>query len=226
MLRNGEQLLLAVVIPVIVLVGGVDGAEHSTWSSRTRPVDAFTPGRPGAGGDVDGLHVAGDRDRVRATLRRDQAARLLAAAALRAPARQGRRAAGGRGLPGRRHLAVALALGWQPLASFAAAVLTVVARHGCLRGARALRGRGAAGGGHARGGQSRLPAAAGRRGRRAPGVGVRRLRRRRRAAALRALGEAMRAALWSGDWAWASLLVLGAWAVVGAALTARTFKWE
>ena len=28
MLRNGEQLLLAVVIPVIVLVGGVAGADH------------------------------------------------------------------------------------------------------------------------------------------------------------------------------------------------------
>ena len=41
-----------------------------------------------------------------------------------------------------------------------------------------------------------------------------------------ALGESMRSALWSGDWAWDSLLVLGAWAVVGAALTARTFKWE
>jgi ABC-2 type transport system permease protein len=30
MLRNGEQLLLAVVIPVIVLVGAVTGA--STWA--------------------------------------------------------------------------------------------------------------------------------------------------------------------------------------------------
>ena len=28
MLRNGEQLLLAVVIPVIVLIGGVEGAHR------------------------------------------------------------------------------------------------------------------------------------------------------------------------------------------------------
>ena len=45
MLRNGEQLLLAVVIPVIVLVGGVDGRRTTSAStSPTRPVDVFTPG--------------------------------------------------------------------------------------------------------------------------------------------------------------------------------------
>ena len=94
MLRNGEQLLLAVVIPVIVLVGGVAGADRA--GPRLRP-----PGRrrvharrAGAGGDVDGVHVAGDRDRLRAPVRRDQAARLLPAAALRAARRQGGRAAG------------------------------------------------------------------------------------------------------------------------------------
>ena len=45
MLRNGEQLLLAVVIPVIVLVGGV--ARRATGSASTFPhpaVDVFTPG--------------------------------------------------------------------------------------------------------------------------------------------------------------------------------------
>jgi ABC-2 type transport system permease protein len=44
MLRNGEQLLLAVVIPVIVLVGGVKGAEHVDLGLSHRPVDVFTPG--------------------------------------------------------------------------------------------------------------------------------------------------------------------------------------
>ena len=44
MLRNGEQLLLAVVIPVIVLVGGVTGAHHVGIHFSHRPVDVFTPG--------------------------------------------------------------------------------------------------------------------------------------------------------------------------------------
>ncbi len=44
MLRNGEQLLLAVVIPVIVLIGGVEAADHIDLSLSHRPVDVFTPG--------------------------------------------------------------------------------------------------------------------------------------------------------------------------------------
>jgi len=46
MLRNGEQLLLAVVIPVLVLVGGVTGGKHLDLKLTTsRPlVDVFTPG--------------------------------------------------------------------------------------------------------------------------------------------------------------------------------------
>jgi ABC-2 type transport system permease protein len=44
MLRNGEQLLLAVVIPVIVLIGGVKGAAHLSLDLAHRPVDVFTPG--------------------------------------------------------------------------------------------------------------------------------------------------------------------------------------
>jgi ABC-2 type transport system permease protein len=44
LLRNGEQLLLAVVIPVIVLVGGVRGADHLSLGLSQRPVDVLTPG--------------------------------------------------------------------------------------------------------------------------------------------------------------------------------------
>ncbi len=44
MLRNGEQLLLAVVIPVIVLVGGVEAAKHVDFGLDQRPIDALTPG--------------------------------------------------------------------------------------------------------------------------------------------------------------------------------------
>ncbi|MCB0908306.1 MAG: ABC transporter permease, partial [Nocardioidaceae bacterium] len=44
LLRNGEQLLLAIVIPVIVLVGAVKGAERLGLDIAERPVDLFTPG--------------------------------------------------------------------------------------------------------------------------------------------------------------------------------------
>ncbi len=44
MLRNGEQLLLAVVIPVIVLIGAVRGAERVGLDLGARPIDVLTPG--------------------------------------------------------------------------------------------------------------------------------------------------------------------------------------
>ena len=44
MLRNGEQLLLAVVIPVIVLIGAVEGAPARATLGTCRPVDVFAPG--------------------------------------------------------------------------------------------------------------------------------------------------------------------------------------
>ena len=43
LLRNGEQLLLAVVIPVLVLVGGVVGADRVGLDFAQRPVDVLTP---------------------------------------------------------------------------------------------------------------------------------------------------------------------------------------
>jgi ABC-2 type transport system permease protein len=44
MLRNGEQLLLAVIIPVIVLVGGVEAAKQLGHHFDHPAVDVFTPG--------------------------------------------------------------------------------------------------------------------------------------------------------------------------------------
>ncbi|MEP9383173.1 ABC transporter permease [Nocardioides cheoyonin] len=44
MLRNGEQLLLAVVIPVIVLIGGVKGGSALDLTEPHPLVDLFTPG--------------------------------------------------------------------------------------------------------------------------------------------------------------------------------------
>jgi ABC-2 type transport system permease protein len=43
LLRNGEQLLLALVIPLIVLLAGVYGAEHLNLTTAD-PVQLFTPG--------------------------------------------------------------------------------------------------------------------------------------------------------------------------------------
>jgi ABC-2 type transport system permease protein len=44
LLRNGEQLLLALVIPVLVLVAGVLGIDHLDLSLSHPPVDELTPG--------------------------------------------------------------------------------------------------------------------------------------------------------------------------------------
>ncbi|MBD8869394.1 ABC transporter permease [Nocardioides donggukensis] len=44
LVRNGEQLLLAVVIPVLALVGGVLGARSLGLDLSREPVDVLTPG--------------------------------------------------------------------------------------------------------------------------------------------------------------------------------------
>ena len=44
MLRNGEQVLLAVVIPLIVLAGGLAGIDRLGLEFRHRPIDVLTPG--------------------------------------------------------------------------------------------------------------------------------------------------------------------------------------
>jgi len=44
LLRNGEQLLVALVIPVLVLVAGVLGINHLDLSLSHPPVDELTPG--------------------------------------------------------------------------------------------------------------------------------------------------------------------------------------
>src|SRR5205085_11761888 len=44
LLRNGEQLLLALVIPVLVLLAGVLAVDRLDVSLSHRPVDVLTPG--------------------------------------------------------------------------------------------------------------------------------------------------------------------------------------
>ena len=73
-LRNGEQLLLTVVIPVLVLVvfGNVEVMDLGDPHRAGRLPRAR---RPGAGRHVDGVHRAGHRHGFRAAVRRAQAAR-------------------------------------------------------------------------------------------------------------------------------------------------------
>lgn len=44
LLRNGEQLLLAVAVPLVVLVGGITAARHFDLTFSHSPVDTLTPG--------------------------------------------------------------------------------------------------------------------------------------------------------------------------------------
>jgi ABC-2 type transport system permease protein len=44
LLRNGEQLLLAVVIPVMVLIGGVAAVKRQNVSLSVTPIDGLAPG--------------------------------------------------------------------------------------------------------------------------------------------------------------------------------------
>ncbi len=90
MLRNGEQLLLAVVIPLIVLIGALAAAHHFDLDART-PGRHARPRRARARGHVDQLHLAGDRHRVRAPLRRAEAARRRPRSPAPGCCRQGRR---------------------------------------------------------------------------------------------------------------------------------------
>ena len=166
MLRNGEQLLLAVVIPVIVLVGMVAGAGRLGLDYDHPVVDVVHPRRAGARGDVDVVHVAGDRDRLRAALRRAQAAGLLPAPPVRAAGRQGRRAAAGRGaaaagpLAGRRWRSAGIRT---PARGLLGAVLAVLLGTAAFASLGPAHGRRAARRGDPGRGQPGLPAAARRR---------------------------------------------------------------
>ena len=109
LVRNGEQLLLALVIPM----------GSSSWragSSRPRrPRGPRCARRAGARPAGLGVHLARDRDRIRAPLRRAGAAGGDPARPHRAAHRQGagRRRDRARPAP-RRSALVAAALGWRP----------------------------------------------------------------------------------------------------------------
>jgi ABC-2 type transport system permease protein len=227
MLRNGEQLLLAVVIPVIVLIGGVEAAKHVDLSLDELPIDALTPGVLALAvmsTAFTSLAIATGFERRYGVIKRLGASPLPRYGLLL-------------GKVGALLLvellqvvvigSVAFAMGWDPAgagaapaalslvlgtAAFAALGLLVA---GTLRAEATLAAANLiylllmAGGAvvlpaHAYGGAQHaltwLPSGA--------------------------LGEAMRAALIHGDLAGRDLFVLAGWAVLGSLVTARTFRWE
>ncbi|MFB9312105.1 ABC transporter permease [Nocardioides plantarum] len=223
MLRNGEQLLLAVVIPVIVLIGGVRGAERIDLSYD---VDTFAPGVLALAvmsTSFTALAIATGFERRYGVIKRlgtsplsrtgllsGKVLALLAVEVLQVLVIG----------------AVALALGWEPSVSVAGLLLTVVLGTAAFASlglfvAGALRAEATLAAANLvylllmAGGAVVLPASAyGSFGDVVTWLPS------------GALGEAMRAALGSADVAWRDLLVLAGWTAVGATLTARTFSWE
>ncbi len=226
MLRNGEQLLLAVVIPVIVLVGGVAGASRIGLDLTRAAVDEFAPGvlalavmstaftslaiATGFERRYGVLKRLGSSPLPRSGLLLGKIGALLLVEALQIVTIS----------------AVALALGWDPRLSVPAALLAVVAGTAAFASlglfvAGVLRAEATLAAANLvyllllAGGAVVLPASA------YGGFGdVARL------LPSGALGEALRAASWSGAVDWSALLVLLAWAGIGSVLTARTFTWE
>ena len=228
MLRNGEQLLLAVVIPVIVLVGAVRGVEKVGFDLGGKPIDVLTPGVLALAvmsTAFTSLAIATGFERRYGVLKRLGTAPLSRATLL-----------------GGKVLAlvlvevfqfvviggVGLALGWTG-PSGAGGVIAVLLAALCGTAAFASLGMLLAGSLRAEatlaaanlvyllllaGGAVVLPAD------QYGGLGdvVRWL-------PSGALGEAMRTAC-AGSVAVRDLVVLVAWAGLGSALTARTFKWE
>jgi ABC-2 type transport system permease protein len=229
MVRNGEQLLLAIVIPVLVLAGGVAGAHRVGIEFDERAVDALTPGvlalavmstaftslaiATGFERRYGVIKRLGASPLPRSGLLMGKVGALLVVEALQVLV----------------VVAVGLALGWEPersgtalvgallalvLGTFAFAALGLFLA-GVLRAEATLAAANLVYLLLLAGGAVVLPADA------YGGAGN----------ALvwlpsGSLGESMRSALVDGQVAGAHLLALAAWGALGAVLTARTFTWE
>ena len=232
MLRNGEQLLLAIVIPVIALVGGVAAAGRlgSTFEGHA-PVDLLTPGvlalavmstaftsvaiATGFERRYGVIKLLGSSPLPRHGLLLGKVLALLNVVALQLVVL----------------IVVALALGWEPSSTHPSrTVLGLLLTVGLGTAAFASLGLLVAGALRAEatlalanlvylllmvGGGVLLPTstygAAGGLIQWLPSG---------------ALGDAMRSTLVHADIDGRSLLVLAAWALLGTVLTARTFRWE
>ena len=226
MLRNGEQLLLAVVIPVIVLIGGVAGADRVGLDLEHAAVDVFAPGVLALAimsTAFTSLAIATGFERRYGVIKRLGSSPLPRSGLLAGKI-------GGLLLIEVLQVLVislvALALDWDPrpgvLGALRALVLGTAAFaslglfiSGVLRAEATLAAANLVYLLLMAGGAVVLPASAYG----SFGDVVRWL-------PSGALGDAMRDALLDGSTAWTDLVVLLAWAVVGTVLTARTFKWE
>lgn len=226
MLRNGEQLLLAVVIPVIVLVGGVAGSGALDLDFDHPAIDVFTPGvlalavmstaftslaiATGFERRYGVIKFLGSSPLPRSGLLAGKVGALLVVEVLQVVVLTAVALAMGwdpdPGLPG---AALALLLGTAAFASLGLFIAGVLRAEATLAAANLVYLLLMAGGAVV------LPSSAYG----AAGEVVRWL-------PSGALGDAMRAALIDGQTSWTNLLVLLGWAVVGTVLTSRTFTWE
>jgi ABC-2 type transport system permease protein len=227
MLRNGEQLLLALAIPVLVLVGGVFAARRMEFSWAEDPVDVLTPGALALAvmsTAFTSLAIATGFERRAGLLRR------LAVSPL---SRTGLLAGKIGALLAVEFVqclviaAVGLGLGWRPtpagvpVAALVAVIGTAaftglgLALAGTLRAEATLAAANLinvvllAGGavvvprsayGAAEGWLAALPSAA--------------------------LGDALRGALIDGSLPWVPIAILLGWAALGAGVAARWFRWD
>jgi ABC-2 type transport system permease protein len=226
MLRNGEQLLLAVVIPVIVLIGGVTGADHLGLDLSHPPVDVFTPGVLALAimsTAFTSLAIATAFERRYGVIKRLGSSPLPRSGLLAGKV-------GGLLVVEVLQLVVisivGLLLGWDPANGVAGAFLALVAGTfafaalglfvaGVLRAEATLAAANLIYLLLLAGGAVVLPTSS------YGAFGD--------VAALLpsgALGDAMRHAFLDGGVAWPELLVLLFWGALGTVLTARTFRWE
>jgi ABC-2 type transport system permease protein len=229
MLRNGEQLLLAVVIPVLVLVGGVAAADRIGLTFDHRAVDVLTPGVLALAvmsTSFTSLAIATGFERRYGLLKRLGASPLPRSGLLLGKVVS---------LLGVQVLQVlviggtAFALGWQPGGGVTGALIAVV---GAVLGTLAFASLGLTLAGTLRA-EATLAAANLVYLLLMTGGGVVLPRSTYGAAGgllqllpSAALGDSMRAALLDGSVDGTAFLVLLGWAVVGSALAARFFKWE
>ncbi len=230
MLRNGEQLLLALVIPVIVLLAGVTGGDRIDLADALdlegRLVDVLTPGVLALAvmsTSFTSLAIATGFERRYGVIKRLGASPLPRTGLL-----AGKVLAllvvvlvqlfviGGVGQllgwtpqPGVLGFMLAIVLGCAAFASLGLFVAGVLRAEATLAAANLIYLLLLAGGAVV------LPVSA------YGGFGD-----VARWLPSGALGEAMRTALLDGGTGWRDLGVLAAWAVLGTGLTARTFTWE
>jgi ABC-2 type transport system permease protein len=226
LLRNGEQLLLAVVIPVIVLFAGVRGTKALDITFRHASVDVFTPGvlalavmstaftslaiTTGFERRYGVIKRLGSSPLPRSGLLAGKACSVLLVEILQMIVIG----------------AVAVSLGWDPDPSLLGTLLAVVLGTAAFASlglfvAGVLRAEATLAAANLvylllmAGGAVVIPSVAYG----AFGSIVSWL-------PSGALGDAMRDALIRDTVSWANLLVLLVWAALGTVLTARTFRWE